>query len=223
MKADYEATKPNWLEGENADTESLTNYDALMDIGDEFPRNITPPSILPFSIKNRMSIMSGHLFIRVTISNAVLKGKLSASGWTVEDNTDEPPAKSRKEFAKKRSQTKGNFYSYGEEQSFTPFKLSREDNGRRFYIAPPYEATIMMLSSFHSLDFIVKAMDEIYTRRKQSNMGSIMLNFSGENSLFCKTRFTSIFYSISLSVIVAGTYLKSLLFPSVPPPQPPAR
>lgn len=198
MKQDYNKTKPAWLEDQKTDTESLTNYDAFAEVGDEFPRNITPASILPFSIKDRLRIISGHLFIRVNINTEVLKNKLREAGWEVEDTTTmDPELKSRKDFVKKRNETKGKFSTYGD-HVYSPFKLIKTVDERKFYIIFPYELIPIAMSSYHSLDFIVKAVEGIYQERGRYQAGSVMLNFAGEKEIFCKTHPSALLTSVRL-------------------------
>ncbi len=198
MKKDYNNTKPSWLEDQKTEVESLTNYDAFADVGDEFPRNITPASILPLPIKDRLRIMSGHLFIRVNINTNVLKDKLRANGWEIE-NTEmvDGGLKDKEGFTKKRNETRGKFSTYGD-HVYSPFKLSKNKNGRIFHILFPYELIPITMSSFHAFDFIVKAVEGIYEEQGRYQAGSVMLNFAGEKDVFCKTHFSAILASIRM-------------------------
>lgn len=211
LKEDSKRNRPDWIDSEDAEIEYLSNYDAFLDAGDEFPRNITPPSILPFSINDRLRIMSGHLFIKVFVNVGALKKILELDGWSVEKGPLPSDLKTRKDFAKRRSETRGKFATYGENIGLH-FVLRRQDGSRVYKGIFPYELIYIMMSSFHAFEFISKAMQEIYAKRYEVKTDAVMLNFPGEYRLFFKDRLRDFFYSSHLLLIFVEHSFSYFLF-----------
>lgn len=169
--------RPEWCRDKKTKIMDLSSFESFMREGNQFPRNFTPQSVLPFSSKDCVRLMMGLLEIRTILNLDFLKKKLEELGWSVREI--EPLSKPPK---KDRGLT-GEFMPELPNEDF--LDLSKSDENGKYHTVIPLTLILIALSSYYKIDFILKAVNDGFERgRKEKPKGRNMtINFTGESKV----------------------------------------
>lgn len=179
---DSESTKrqmdaaPEWIKERGGSTVKVGSWDAFLEAGTEFPRNILPYSVLPFSAKDCARIILGYVRISVFIKVESLKEKLIEEGWdvVVKDPTDG--------FAHNLKRSGEPMFSKNHEDVL--FQLKRSDETGTYNTSVLLTQLLIMGSSFYSFRFITDGAMEMFKRAKLDRATrSISINYLGERKV----------------------------------------
>lgn len=175
-KLEAENQRPSWLKDKKARNIDLSSFESFVYEGTQFPRNFTPQSVLPFSSRNCVRLMMGHLEIKVYYSIKVLKKKLEERGWRVKEV--EQLARPVKE----RTLT-GEFLPELPSEDF--LDLSKREGDGEYHTIIPLTLILIALSSYYKTCFLLDAMEDGFERNKieKPSGRKITINFTQEHTV----------------------------------------
>jgi len=179
LKNEHNLTKPNWYDNKRVAKIHLSNYDGFFQEHTEYPRNLTPPSLLPFKIKDCVRIMMGYLLISITFNIDLLKEKLLEKGWEVSEGSAFSIFADREEFMKKP----GDLSKYVKNEDV--FILSKKEQGGFYQVSLPFTLLVIMVSSFYGTDFILDTLENLYKQPRKEKRGQkfLAMNFVKEKNV----------------------------------------
>ena len=167
---------PEWAKRQDGSTIKISNFDSFLDAGADFPRNIIPYSVLPFSARDCVRLMMGHLHVSVFVDVEVFRRKLTERGWDVVD--DDP----YKNFSKTASPSKPHMFDMDRDD--TMYHISRDDEGAVYKCNILLTDFLMMASSMYAFDFILDAADAMFENGKiKRDTRLVTRNFVGEQRI----------------------------------------
>jgi len=169
-------SKPGWIKN-NKKILNFSNYDSFRQEEGQYTRNIIPYSVLPFSSKDAVYLMMGHIFIEEFINLDLFKKRFENDGWQVKEpdifcaDKYEPI----KEMNKFEDMDK---YDRAEEQ----YVLSKSIDGNRYFCEMPFTLVLIMMTSFYKIDFLIDAANFLFSRKDNCNSKShpYTINFAKE-------------------------------------------
>ncbi len=182
---------PGWINERDGSVIKLSNFDSMVDAGKDFPRNMPPYSVFPFSAHDCIRLTMGHLHIFVFVDLKVLKKRLEDQGWQVEDNAvywsmvaekeDTNEAEERLESSVATSR-----YMFDGQRDDEIFSISRTEGSLTYTSQILLTDVLVMASSFYAFDFILDAADLVYqnSQSKKEPRRTIARNYLGESDIF---------------------------------------
>jgi len=180
----YEKNVPEWCKGEKSRIIVLSNYMSFLQKRGQYPRNLVPYSVIPFSARNCVRLMMGGLFLRIYYDLNILKEKLEEFGWIVEDaKLSEKELKSRNELYKKQYTEAGSFYKYNIDESL--YRLTKYHENGMYQTTLPMTMVLIMLSSMYKTSFLTSNVAVTFVRacKKKSRRRTIAINFLNERKV----------------------------------------
>lgn len=126
---------PEWAKLATESVVKVSNFDSFLDMGNEFPRNILPYSVLPLSASDCTRMMMGHLQVFISVDTSILRSKLIDRGWKIKDGN---PWEQAVEIKIPR---KHMFEQHGDS---TLFHLEKDHEGATYYGAILLDDVLMM-------------------------------------------------------------------------------
>jgi hypothetical protein len=175
---------PEWVRTKDGFVIKLSNFDTFIEVGDEFPRNIVPYSIFPFTNRDCVRLMTGHLHLYVFVNVPVLKKKLEQRGWEVietqyyKDLLDNNPSL-------ERPATVGRDYMFSKDYNDAIFTIKREDDSAIYTGSVLLTDVLVAASSLYALDFIIDSAEAMYQNSKVKKESRLITrNYIGERKVF---------------------------------------
>ncbi|MBI2004674.1 hypothetical protein HYS79_00755 [Patescibacteria group bacterium] len=175
-KLHAEEQRPEWLKAKAARTIDLSSLESFVYEGTQFPRNFTPQSVLPFSSRNCVRLMMGHLEIRVYYNIEFLKKRLQERGWQVRE------VERLAEPMRERTLT-GEFLPELPSEDF--LDLSKRDGDGEYHTIVPLTLILIALSSYYATDFLLNAIEDGFERSRieRPSGRQVTINFTQEHAV----------------------------------------
>ncbi|TRZ52449.1 hypothetical protein D4R99_02740 [bacterium] len=172
---DLRTKQPTWLNEQNARNIDIESFDSLPPEGLQFPRNLTPQSVLPFSTRDCVRLMMGILKIRVTLNVDILIKRLKESGWNVTEV--EHLAKPKKERT-----LSGEFLPEHPSEDF--LILTRLADGGKYNVVLPLTLILIAMSSYYQIKFIIDASEATEKAgSEKTGTNQFAINFTQEQTI----------------------------------------
>ena len=176
----FQELKPEWAKEKNGTTFNFSNYDTFIYEDGEFPRNILPYSVYPFSSKNCLRLMTGDVYVNIYFDSAFLKKKLEYSGWKVKEGNYFDIIRSPEKYQQKPRDNNRMFST----KDPVLFEISKE-TPYGTYIEPILVTQVLnMMTSFYSTDFLVDAANKQFEISEPGVGRYVAHNYLDERNIF---------------------------------------
>lgn len=184
MKKDFDNKRPEWTKDSRVNKIVISSYDAFLRDGNEYPRNFTPASILPFRARDCVKIMMGHLSISVWFNLDYLEKRITDQGWTIDKKNT--PLDFTKGALNQKDKIGTKLEDYGHDKEMSLFFLSKQKDNKFYQTSIPFVELFIVLTSFYKTDFILDALNSLYLQDrsgKPRGQKTITMRFTRENEI----------------------------------------
>jgi len=176
----------DWKQKQDGEVVTMSSHDSLIQEKNQYARNVLPYSILPFSSKDCIRMMSGHLEIKYYFNVNKIKNLLENSGWLVEDGSFLKTLKNKNE---KQSDFVENKDRVLFKKKFKDeiYKISKPKANGTYSTNVLFTEILVMLSSFYDSNYIVDGRNFLYdnfnTNEENGNSVLSALNYNKEKDI----------------------------------------
>lgn len=178
-KKDAREDRPEWLKNKSSEIIYLSSLESLYTEDNQYPRNLTPISVLPFSSKDCIRMMMGCLEIKVFINIDILKDKFEKDGWKVDILKHENNIKIEKPGV-------GLIKDFMCEIPSEDFlKISKSNDHGTYHSVIPITLIFFAITSYYKMSFIINAVKDGFNRGEKEKIKNrqVAINFTKEKEI----------------------------------------
>lgn len=176
----------DWKQKQDGEIVMISSHDSFIQEENQYARNVLPYSILPFSSKDCIRMMSGHLEIKYYYNVNKIKKLLENSGWLVEDGNLLKTLKNKSieqiDFIENKDRVL--FKKKFEDEIY---KILKPKTNGTYSTNILFTEILVMLSSFYDSNYIVDGRNFLYDNfivNKENNDSALsVLNYSKEKDI----------------------------------------
>lgn len=178
-KKDLREDRPKWLKNKESKVISLSSTESFYVEDNQYPRNLTPQSVLPFSSKDCVRIMMGCLEVKVFFSVDILKNKFEKDGWKVEFLDHESNIKIERPGV-------GSIKDFMCEIPSEDFlKISKSNDTGTYHSIVPITLIFLVMTSYYKMNFVIDAVEDGFNRgeKEKAKNRQVAINFTKEKEI----------------------------------------
>ncbi len=171
--------RPEWLKNKTSKVIDLSSTESFYMEDNQYPRNLTPQSVLPFSPRDCIRMMMGCLEIKVFLSVDALKNKFENDGWKVEYLDRE----SNKKIERPGVGLIKDFMCEIPCEDF--LKISKSNDHGTYHSVIPITLIFFAITSYYKMSFIINAVKDGFNRGEKEKVKNrqVAINFTKEKEM----------------------------------------